>query len=121
MACACKNTANTAINLVSSNRLPAIVLQLGNAKTGQALNLSAATTTAIARLREYGSDIGLADETLTKIGTGETGGLLLNWSIGTLTLEEGSYELEVTVDWNGLEQTVYDLIRLNLRKRTTAP
>ena len=104
------------IKLVKNDNLPQVTLTLTDENTGSAIDLSAATTTVNVRLRAQGSTTNIATLTCTKPNGGSDGKVMFYFPGTTLNVSAGTYEGEIEMDFNGLKQTVYDLLYFSLRE-----
>lgn len=104
------------INLVKNDNLPQITLTLTDSNTGTAIDVSAATTTVQVRLRAQGGTTVLATLACSKPNGGGDGKVMFFFPGNTLDVAAGVYEGEIELDFNGLKQTVYDLLRFRIRE-----
>jgi hypothetical protein len=104
------------IKLVRGNNRPYIKITLTDAD-GNAINLSAATTTVSVRFRSVTSETTLATLTTTKISNGTNGEVQFNFPGSTLDVPAGNYEFEIEVDFNGEKQTVYQTVKCLVREK----
>jgi hypothetical protein len=105
------------IKLVQGDNLPYIRLSLTDPTTGAAINLSDATVVVRVYFRAAGSDTVLSTITCQKIGGGAGGLVRFNFPDGVLDVEPGLYEAEVEVDFDGQVQTVYEVLKFNVRSQ----
>lgn len=104
------------IKLVQSDNLPEVTLTLTDNGTGLPIDLSASTTSVVVRFRALGETTVLATLSCTKVTGGGDGKVKFFFPGTTLNLPEGQYEGEIEIDFNGLKQTVYDLLKFKLRE-----
>ncbi len=104
-----------AIKLVQGDNLPEVTLTLTNRNTGDPLNLSAASTSAVVKFRAVGSTTLLATLPTTKPNGGGDGVIRFSFPGNTLDLPAGNYEGEVEIDYTGQILTVFDTLRFILR------
>lgn len=102
------------IKLVQGDNRPYIKLTLKDAD-GVPMNLSA--TTVRVYFRAVGTTTVLATIPCTLIGSGATGQVQFNFPGSTLDVPPGAYEGEVEVDFGGEIQTVYDVLRFQVRQQ----
>lgn len=103
------------INLVRNDNLPEVTLTLTDNATKLPIDLSASTTTVVVRLRAVGGVTVLATLNCTKPNGGADGKVSFFFPGTTLDLEAGVYEGEIEISFNGLKQTIFDLLRFRLR------
>ena len=104
------------INLVRNDNLPQVTLTLTDPATGSAIDLSASTTTILVRIRALGSTTVSATLTCSKPNGGGDGKAMFFFPGTTLDLAAGVYEGEIEMNFDGLKQTVYDLLRFKVRE-----
>lgn len=111
----------TTIELVTTNLLakPYIDIQLLNKQADNApIDVSESTTIVYLSFRKKGSTTTLFTVTMTKLEDGITGWVQLIWPSDELDVTTtGIYEAEISIDWNGTTQIIYDLIRFKIRAR----
>jgi len=95
-----------AIEVHVGDDLPALDLQIRNGQTREPVNLSAATTTIIARFRQKGTTVTLDQASGVKLFGGQFGHVRISWETGHLDVDPGRYEIMVIVLFNGAEQTL---------------
>lgn len=105
------------IKLVQGDNLPYIRLTLTDPVTGEAINVSDASTIVRVYFRAAGSDTILNTITCEKVNGGTTGIVRFNFSNGVLDVDPGFYEGEVEIDFDGQFQTVYDVLKFNVRSQ----
>jgi hypothetical protein len=103
------------IRLVKGDELPLIQLTLNDDVANTALDLSAATTSVSVKFRATGTTTVLSTISCTKTNTGSDGKVQFNFTSGELDVDEGSYEGEIVVNFNGNLHTVYDLLKFRVR------
>ena len=79
------------------------------------LDLSASTTSVSVKFRATGTTTVLSTISCTKTNTGSDGKVQFNFTSGVLDVDEGSYEGEIVVNFNGSLHTVYDLLKFRVR------
>lgn len=104
------------IKLVQGDNLPEITLTLTDGNTGNPIDLSAATTTVEVKFRAAGSSTVLATLSCSKVNGGGDGKVKFFFPGTTLNIAAGAYEGEIAISFNGLIQTVYDVIKFRLRE-----
>jgi len=105
------------INLVQGDNLPYIKLTLTDPSTGAAINLSDSEIVVRVRFRASGSSTVLSTITCEKVSGGTGGQVRFNFGPGVLDVEPGPYEGEVEVDFDGQLQTVYEVLKFNVRSQ----
>lgn len=107
----------TLINLVAGDNLPAVQVLLTDEVTNLPLNMSAAGTTIVVKMREAGTTTVLADIPGNFDSTNGADGIFTFAFAGsTLQLAPGLYEFEIVIQWgSGAIQTVYDILRARVR------
>ena len=103
------------IKLVKGDELPQITLTLTDDVTSSAVNLSAPTTTVTVKFRKKGTTTTLSTISTIKTSGGTDGKVHFNFSGNVLDVDPGEYEGEVVIDYNGLVQTVYDVLKFRVR------
>jgi hypothetical protein len=103
------------IRLVQGDTKPDILLELIDEDTGLALDLSPATTSVSVKFRAAGSTDTPAIISCTKIDAGN-GKVQFDFSGGILDVPAGAYEGEIEVSYDGLTQTVFDVMRFRVRE-----
>lgn len=102
------------IKLVKGDNRPYITLTLSDS-TGAAIDLSDSNTSVVVYFRAVGSTTVLATLATTKVNGGTTGLVKFNFPGTTLTITPGQYEGEIEITFNGEKQTVYDVLKFQLR------
>lgn len=105
------------IKLVQGDTYPWINLTLTDRATGQPLDLSDNQTAVRVYFRESGTSTILSTLTCEKVGGGSTGQVRFNFPGNTLDVPPGRYEGEVEVDFDGDKQTVYEVLKFNVRSQ----
>jgi len=103
------------ISLVSGDNRPYIRLTLKDTNTGNPIDVSSPSTVVQVHFRQSGSTEVLAILACTKPNGGADGVVQFNFPGTTLDVEPGSYEGEVEIDFAGETQTVYDVLKFNIR------
>jgi len=101
------------IKLVQGDSFPAITLTLRKTD-GTPLNLSAATTVVRVYFRASGAETVLSTITCSKLDA-ENGVVKFGFYNGELDVDPGSYEGEVEVDLDGDTQTVFEVLKFQVR------
>lgn len=104
------------IKLVQSDNLPEITLTLTDVNTGDAIDLSASTTSVNVYFRALGSTTVLATLSCSKVSGGADGKVKFYFPGTTLNVDAGPYEGEIEINFNGQKQTVYDLLKFKVRE-----
>jgi hypothetical protein len=107
--------ATDVIRLVKGDEKPLIVLTLTDDITGTPIDLSLSTTEVSVKFRKAGTTTLLSTISCTKLSGGTTGQVQFGFTGGVLDVDAGSYEGEVTVDYDGNVQTVYETLRFTVR------
>ena len=105
------------IKLVQGDNLPYIKLTMTDPLTGGPINLSAPDVVVRVYFRAAGSDTILSTITCEKVDGGTGGQVRFNFGPGVLDVEPGPYEGEVEVDFDGQIQTVYEVLKFNVRSQ----
>lgn len=111
------------IKLVQGDTLPYIKLTLTDPKTGERINVADGDTVVRVYFRATGSTTVLSTFICEKIlepggsTAGDTGVVRFNFPAGALDVDPGLYEGEVEVDFDGQTQTVYDVLKFNVRSQ----
>ena len=103
------------IKLVKGDELPLITLTLTDDVANSALDLSAGTTSVTVKFRAVGSTTVSSTISTTKTTDGSDGKVQFNFAGGVLDVDEGMYEGEIVVNYNGSLQTVYDKLKFRVR------
>jgi hypothetical protein len=105
------------IKLVQGDNLPYIRLTLTDPATGAAINLSDAGVVVKVYFRAANTTTILNTLTCEKVSGGTTGQVRFNFPNGVLDVEPGLYEGEVEIDFDGQFQTVYEVLKFNVRSQ----
>lgn len=105
----------SAIKLVQGDNLPEITLTLTDRQTGDALDLSASTTTVVVKLRAATGTTVLSTLTCYKPNGGADGVVRFYFPANTLDIPAGNYQGEIEINYNGQYLTVFDLLQFVLR------
>jgi hypothetical protein len=90
-----------------NDALPALFLRIYDQDNECYVDLSDATTVVTAKFRLRGSDTVLETVTMVKVDGGDSGYVQFDWPSDALTnLAAGFYEIEVSVAFAGVVQTV---------------
>lgn len=103
------------IKLVQGDNLPEVTLTLTDAQTGDPIDLSAATTEVVVKLRAQGGTTVLSTLQCSKPNGGADGVVMFYFPGATLAIPPGQYQGEIEMSFNGLIMTVYDLLQFTLR------
>jgi hypothetical protein len=101
------------IKLVQGDNLPYIRIALKNAD-GTPMDVSNATV--VVKFRASGTTVTLSVLTCSLVGDGTDGLVVFNFPGETLSVPAGSYEGEIEIDFDGLIQTVYNLLKFQVRE-----
>ena len=105
----------SAIKLVQGDNLPEVTLTLTNRQTGDVLDLSAATTVIVVKLRAATGTTILSTLTCSKPNGGSDGVVKFYFPANTLNIPAGNYQGEIEISYNGQYLTVFDLLQFVLR------
>jgi hypothetical protein len=105
----------SAIKLVQGDNLPEVTLTLTDRQTGDALDLSAATTAIVVKLRAATGTTVLSTLTCSKPNGGADGVVKFYFPASTLDIPAGNYQGEIEISYNGQYLTVFDLLQFVLR------
>ena len=103
------------IRLVAGDERPVITLTLTDEDTGDAIDLSAGTTSVSVVFHAAGDTVILDTISCTKVSGGSTGRVLFSFTGGVLDVDPGAYVGEIVISFNGELQTVYDVLRFRVR------
>lgn len=106
---------SSVIKLVQGDNLPEITLTLTDSSDDVPLDLSAATTTVVVKLRALGSTTISSTLTCWKPNGGADGVVRFYFPASTLDIPAGSYQGEIEISYNGQILTVFDLLQFALR------
>jgi len=103
------------IELVQGDTKPSLVVTLKDKKTGGVINITGATI----RLKFKGIDDTELTDTLVGVVLDGAAGLgKFDWGVTSLSGEAGVYVGEVEITFSdGSVQTVYDVLRFNMREQ----
>jgi len=103
------------IEIVKNDRMPTQYFQLIELFGNTVLDVSLSTTVITGLFRSKGNtEASIFQETLTKV-ISELGIVSMDWPASALDQDVGSYELELTVTYDDLPQTVLDIVRYKLK------
>jgi hypothetical protein len=105
----------SSIKLVQGDNLPEVTLTLTNQQNQEPIDLSAATTTVVVKLRALGGTTVLSTLTCVKPNGGADGVVMFYFPANTLDIPAGQYQGEIEISFNGQFLTVYDLLQFSLR------
>lgn len=100
------------ILLVQGDNLPFIEVTLVNSN-GQIMNVSGAVVKLY--LRAYKTTTVISTILCAPVTDGTDGKVKFSFPGGTLNIPPGQYEGEIEVDFNGLKQTIYEILRFRVR------
>jgi hypothetical protein len=104
------------IKLVQGDNLPEITLTLTDRQTGNAIDLTASTTTVVVKLRAADSNTLLATLPCTKVDPAN-GVVKFGFPGATLNVTPGQYVGEIEMNFGGQILTVFDLLNFYLRQQ----
>lgn len=111
------------IKLVQGDNRPYIKLTLTDSATAERVDVSDEGIIVRVRFRAAGGTSVLSTFTCEKVledggaVAGDTGVVRFNFPDGALDVDPGFYEGEVEVDFDGQVQTVYDVLKFNVRSQ----
>lgn len=105
------------IKLVQGDNLPFIKLTLTDPITSLPIDLSDTDTIVRVYFRAVGADTILSTINCMKIDGGANGQVKFNFGSNELDVDPGLYEGEVNIDFGGFQQTVYDVLKFQVRKQ----
>lgn len=105
------------IKLVQGDNLPFVRLSLTDPTTGSPINVSDGGVAVRVYFRAAGTDTVLSTIMCEKVNGGATGIVRFNFPDGVLDVEPGPYEGEVEIDFDGQVQTVYEVLKFNVRSQ----
>ncbi len=108
--------ATDVIRLVKGDERPVIVLTLTDDVTGNPIDLSLGSTTVTVKFRKAATTTVLSTIACSKVGNGTDGRIQFSFVGGVLDVDPGMYEGEITINFNGELQTVYDTLRFTVRE-----
>lgn len=103
------------IKLVQGDNLPFIKLVLTDPLTGAVINLSNAGVLVRVYFRAANTTTVLSTIVCEKLNGGTAGEVRFNFPNGVLNVEPGLYEGEVEIDFDGQTQTIYEVLKFNIR------
>lgn len=103
---------SSTIKLVRGDNRPYITLRLKDVDDN-AIDLTSATVRIY--FRQAGSESVLSTLNATIHGSPTNGEVVFNFPGNTLDVEPGLYEGEVEIDFGGETQTVYEILKFNVR------
>jgi len=103
------------IPLVTGDNRPYVRLTLTDVNTGEPINVSGVTNIVRVYFRAAGSTTVLATLICTKPNGGADGVVQFSFPGTTLDVPPGSYEGEIEIDFSGETQTIYDVLKFQLR------
>lgn len=107
--------SRTIVRLVQGDRRPIITVQLTDKSTNAAVDIAASTTTVYLKFRLQNASSVLQTITGDKVA-GFPGLVSFTFPAAALDVSAGTYEGEVSVDFNGSVQTCLDKITFPLRE-----
>lgn len=101
------------IKLVQGDNLPYIRLALKNADETP---MDVSDATVVVKFRASGTTVTLSVLTCTFVTDGTDGLVVFNFPGETLSVPAGLYEGEIEIDFAGQIQTVYNLLKFQVRE-----
>lgn len=105
------------IKLVQGDNLPYVRLILTDPTTGAPVNVSDPSIVVRVYFRAAGTEDVLSTIVCTKVPGGLNNVVRFNFPDGVLDVEPGPYEGEVEIDFDGQIQTVYEVLKFNVRSQ----
>lgn len=102
------------IKIVQNDNLPEVTLTLTDRQTGDPIDLSAATTTVVVKLRALAGTTVLSTLPCSKIDP-VNGVVRFGFPGTTLDIPAGQYQGEIEMSFNGQILTAFDLLNFTLR------
>lgn len=102
------------IKIVQNDNLPEVTLTLTDRNTGDPIDLSAATTTVVVKLRALGGTTVLSTLACSKVDPAN-GVVRFGFPGDTLDIPAGQYQGEIQISFNGQILTPFDLLNFTLR------
>jgi hypothetical protein len=104
------------IKLVQGDNLPSITLKLTR-EDGSPINLDDPDIFVRVFFRQAGSETVLATLICEKVAPLSDGVVRFNFPGTTLNVDPGFYEGEVSIDYDGLIETVYETLKFSVRQQ----
>lgn len=102
------------IKIVQNDNLPEVTLTLTDRQTGDPIDLSAATTTVVVKLRALAGTTVLSTLPCSKVDP-VNGVVRFGFPGTTLDVPAGQYQGEIEMNFNGQILTAFDLLNFTLR------
>jgi hypothetical protein len=106
---------SSVIKLVQNDNLPEVTLTLKDKRTDDPIDLSATTTTVVVKFRARGTTTVLSVLQCSKVDA-VNGVVRFGFPSTTLDVPEGTYEGEIEINFNGVIQSVFDLLYFYVRE-----
>jgi hypothetical protein len=106
---------SSVIKLVQNDNLPEVTLTLKDKRTDDPIDLSDPLTTVVVKFRARGTTTVLSILQCSKVDA-VNGVVRFGFPSTTLDVNEGSYEGEIEISFNGVIQTVFDTLQFYVRK-----
>ena len=108
--------ARRLIRISRNDDLPNFIIQISNKDTGEVVDLSPSSTVITFKFRMQGADETIFEATATKVNAA-LGTVQVAFPANSLDgLTAGRYEGEVTVTFDGSDQTVQDIVKFRLKE-----
>lgn len=110
------------LNIVQTDSLPLIRVQVVDQATGIPVNLVGVSITGSIRVRAYGATTSLFDAAMTKVEDGIYGWMkVAAWPSEAWDLDPGLYEGQVTLTFGATRQTMIRIVRMKVYEKFTEP
>lgn len=106
---------SSVIKLVQNDNLPEVTLTLKDKRTDDPIDLSDPLTTIVVKFRERGTTTVLSTLQCSKVDAAN-GVVRFGFPSNTLDVKQGSYEGEIEISFNGVIQSVFDLLYFYVRE-----
>jgi hypothetical protein len=105
---------SSVIKLVQNDNLPEVTLTIKDKRTDEPIDLSDSTTTVVVKFRARGTTTVLSVLPCSKVDA-LNGVVRFGFPSTTLDVTEGNYEGEIEISFNGVIQSVFDLLYFYIR------
>ena len=110
------------LNIVQTDQLPKIRIQVADHDTGIPVNLVGVSVTASLRVREYGAAASVFDAPMVKVEGGIYGWVRIDeWPEDAFDLDPGIYEGQLTLTFGDENQTMTRKLKIRIHEKFTAP
>lgn len=116
------STSSYTLNIVQTDTLPLLRVQLKSEGTGLPVSLVGVAITGSIRVREYGAEESLFDADLEKVDGGVYGWMkVAEWPADAFDLDPGIYEGQITVVLGSGTKTITRKIRVRIHEKFKEP